>query len=169
MTSNLFGKGFKINSDYITRMLVPEGDDPEMAAACAELRTKMISALKKVNAELFGFSYQPSQIAEFTRNVQKDAEKILEFGAFAQALDNQRIQEMLKQCSAREICEFRKAYDVIYHLPNHKTYLGQDKASLEELSVLVRELASYDNYDRIQRKNIQEFVSELDRIVESLS
>ena len=167
MIANLFGKGLQVNSDYITRELPPADHDSKLEKACAELRGKMLHSLKKVDTELLAFSYQPSQIEGFTRFVQSDIGSILKFGAFAQALDNHKIQAMLKECSAREIHDFRKAYTFVYSIPNCQAYLGQDEPALEELSALVKELEKSGEFDKIQRMNLQDFARELDRITEA--
>lgn len=164
MISNLRGKGRKINSDYITRWLVADQDNPEMTAACALLRKRMLNALKKVDVEFYGFSYRPSEIAAFSGFIQKNIDAILEFGTFARALDNRRIQDMLRECTAKELYDFRTAYISVYHTPHCSAFLSQDKEALAELSGFVRELTASGDFDRIQRKNLQDFIRDLDAI-----
>ncbi len=164
LASNLKAQGMKLNADFITRSPVPEGDDPEDAAEFMELRKKMLDALKQVDMELLGFSYHPAEIDAFARKVVEDRGRILEFGAFARAMNNDKIRSMLKQCSAREIYDFRKAYLSVYRIPDSFACLSEDRESIDELSMLLKELESYEGYDRIQRKNLQDFIRDLDRI-----
>ncbi len=124
----------------------------------------MLDALKLVNTELLGFSYHPSEIERFSRFVREETDRIMEFGAFARAMDNRKLQAMLKQCSAKEIYDFCSAYTYVYGLPHCGAFLCQDKDALEELSGLVKELETYGGYDRIQQNIIRTFIRALDSI-----
>lgn len=124
----------------------------------------MLDALKLVNTELLGFSYHPSEIERFSRFVREETDRIMEFGAFARAMDNRKLQAMLKQCSAKEIYDFCSAYTYVYSLPHFGAFLCQDKDALEELSGLVKELETYGGYDRIQQNIIRTFIRALDSI-----
>ena len=160
---NLYAQGLKIGSDYIIRDLIPDSDD-QTETAYAELKEQMLDALKKVDTELLGFNYQPSQIRNFTRSTHDYREKILYFGAFARALDNRKIIEMLKQCSAKEIYDFCTAYAGVYDAPNRGAYLSGDQAAVNELLTLLRELKDYGGYDRIQKMDILDFMTKLEAI-----
>ena len=164
LVSNLKAQGMKLNADFITRSLAPDEDNPEDTAECMELRKKMLDALKQVDTELLGFSYHPAEIGALAGRIAEDKDRILEFGAFARAMNNYKIRSMLKHCSAREIYDFRKAYLFVYRLPDSFACLSEDRESIDELSMLLKELESYDGYDRIQRKNLQDFIQDLDRI-----
>ena len=163
LVSNLYAQGLKIGSDYIIRDLIPDNEDPT-ADIYADMRKQMLDALKKVDTELLGFNYLPSEIPHFSRFTHDNPDRILEFGAFARAMDNHKIIQMLKQCSAKEIYDFCTAYTQIYDIPDCSAYLSGDQASVEELAALARELVDYEGYDLIQKKNILDFITRLDSI-----
>ena len=169
MVSNLFGKGLKVNSDYITRYLVKEDGDPSLEAECRELQKRMLDSLVKVDTDLSGFTYFPDEVGRFPAFVSEDIDKIMKFGAFARALDNHRIWRMLASCNASQIHEFHKTYSSVYKTPNSDIFLYRDRESLEDLAGLLKRLESYEGYDRIQRNNIREFIDELERISKYLS
>ena len=123
LVSNLTAKGMQVNSDFISRYLVPSADDPEAAVVCDDLKKKMLNALKKVDAQLFGFSYNPDEIEDFSRQIPKLKERIFHFGAFARTMHNGKLAEMIQHCSAKQIYDFHNAYAAVYRIPYSSAYL----------------------------------------------
>ncbi len=125
----------------------------------------MLSSLKIVDTGMLGFRYLPSEVDTFNRLVEDKIDRILNYGSFARAMDNRKIQEMLKQCDAKQIYDFHHGYTAVYSLPECRDDgLSGDAESLEELSGLLKELEIYEGYDRIQKKNIRDFAKDLDAI-----
>lgn len=168
LTANLTAKGMKVSSDFISRYLVPCDDDPETVRECDDLKKRMLDALRKVDTQLFGFSYQPDQIEGLSRTVSAEKDRILRFGAFARALDNGKITEMLKRCSAKQIYDFHAAYVSIYRTPGIRAYFSGDRPSVIDLAARLCELESFGGYDRIQKRNLQDFILDLGRIEQLL-
>lgn len=114
---------------------------------------------------MLGFRYLPSEVDTFNRLVEDKIDRILNYGSFARAMDNRKIQEMLKQCDAKQIYDFHHGYTAVYSLPECRDDgLSGDAESLEELSGLLKELEIYEGYDRIQKKNIRDFAKDLEAI-----
>lgn len=168
LVSNLTAEGMNVNPDFISRYLVPSGNDPEAVTACSDLKKRMLDALKKVDTRFFGFSYQPDEIERFSQTVSDIRERILKFGAFARALDNERIVEMLKHCTAKQLYDFRTAYSSTYKTPDIRVYLSGDRSSVCDLSARLKELESCEGYDRIWKKNLRDFILDLERIAGGL-
>ena len=168
LVKNLTAKGMQVNSDFISRYLVPYNDEPETVKECNDLKKRMLDALKKVDTQLVGFDYRPEQIEGFAHTVSSEKDRILRFGAFARALDNEKIEQMLKACSAKQIYDFHIAYISIYKTPNIRAYFSGDRPSVIDLSARLKALESFDGYDRIQRKNLEDFILDLSRVEQLL-
>ena len=76
--------------------------------------------------------------------------------------DNVKIIDMLKKCTAAQLDSFRGIYIFMYRSSNISDFLSDDKPSVEELLVKMKELQAYEGFDKIQKKQIEFFVFNLE-------
>ena len=117
----------------------------------------MTDSLLAKKEPLFSFDYSPNSISKFREDTEKNCGKIIDSGEYISRLDIDKIIEMLKNCSAVEIYEFRKAFQSIYRFSNLRNYYQKDKEALLELSEKVNELQKSECFDKIQLKQIEWF------------
>ena len=162
MIDNLRNKGDAIRSDYVFHYSTMSSDDEEVVAHFEVFQEKMKSALDAREETIFNFTYDPLDIQPFLDRVYKEKAFILEDGAFASRLDNVKIIEMLKKCTAAQLDSFRGIYISMYHSSNIRDFLADDKPSVEGLLDKMKELQAYEGFDKIQKKQIEFFVFNLE-------
>ena len=74
---------------------------------------------------------------------------------------------MLKKCTAAQLDSFRGIYISMYR-SNNSGYLSNDKPSVEELLEKMKELQAYEGFDKIQKKQIEFFVFNLEDVMKRL-
>lgn len=102
-------------------------------------------------------------------NDQELKERIFHLGAFARTMHNGKLAEMIRHCTAKQIYDFHNAYAAVYRIPYRSAYLSGDRDSVLELSAYLKELEQFEEYDRIRKKNLQDFIKDLDRIAQMLT
>lgn len=128
----------------------------------------MTNSLIAKKETLFSFDYSPKSINKFGKDAEKHRGKILESGEFLSRLDVDKIVDMLKMCSAIEIHEFRMTFLSIYRYDNLWDYFKSDEKALRELSEKVKTLLDYDGFDKIQKKQMEYFINNLDGVLGKL-
>ena len=68
-----------------------------------------------------------------------------------------RVAVMLQECTPLEMDTFRYIFYSLYHIGNIRSFLGGDKASIEQLYQHVMKLKEYSEYDKIQKLQIDSF------------
>ncbi len=167
LINNLYKKGEMINKDSLYLPL-SDNEDQEIVNEFEKLIGRMSDALGIQDGTLFGFSYRPEDIKMFLDKTIKNVDAIIADGAFASRLDIKKIVEMLKQCSAYQINDFRGAFLTVYHENTNIRYMRHDKISLEELLDAIQTLQDYGEYDRVQQKQIEFFVDNLKKALSAL-
>ena len=168
LIKNLNNKGNMISADYIFTTFFSDDEKPEVKKEFEQLKEDMTSSLAVKNLAIFDFDYDPKNIAEFQNSVFLHCDEVISEGAFMSRLNIDKIVEMLKCCTAANIQEFRGAFLSIYKSENIRYYLEDDKDTLEKLLDKVRELSSYDGFDKIQKMQIRFFEDNLNKIIAKL-
>ena len=157
LINNLYNKGNEINPDYLFTSFFIDNISEDAKEEFAQLKTEMTDSLLAKKEPLFSFDYSPNSISKFREDTEKNCGKIIDSGEYISRLDIDKIIEMLKNCSAVEIYEFRKAFQSIYRFSNLRNYYQKDKEALLELSEKVNELQKSECFDKIQLKQIEWF------------
>ena len=107
----------------------------------------------------FNFNYTKKEIQDFCNNIYKNKDSFITKHCFARKINNVKLVELLKECSAAEIEEFRRLFLTIYSFSNIKDFFANDKESIEDLKIRLEELINNENsYDKIQKKQINWFI-----------
>ena len=162
MIDNLRNKGDVIKPDHVFHFSMMSSDDEEVVAHFEDFQQRMMGSLNAREGAIFNFTYNPLDIKPFHDRVYKEKALILEDGSFASRLDNTKINEMLKKCTAAQLDSFRGIYISMYRSSNISDFLSDDKPSVEELLEKMKELQSFEGFDKIQKKQIEFFVFNLE-------
>lgn len=132
LINNLYNRGNEINPDYLFTSFLSDNESEGAKEEFAQLKTEMTDSLLAKKEPLFSFDYSPNSISKFREDTEKNCGKIIDSGEYISRLDIDRIIEMLKNCSAVEIYEFRKAFQSIYRFSNLRNYYQKDKEALKK-------------------------------------
>lgn len=168
LIKNLYNKGSEINADFIFTTVPATDAGAVVLEEFKELKEDMIASLMAKDVAIFDFDYQPSSISAFHSNVCDNRGRIHRDGSFMSRLDPEKLTEMLKHCTAENIQDFRGALLTVYEPRNIRDFLEHDKEALEKLLTKIKELLSYNGFDKIQKmqlcffeNNLNEFIAKL--------
>ena len=161
LVKNLYNKGNKIDDDFLFTPTIDRYEKQEVVQEYEELKSEMVASLNANDTTIFNFDYQPSNIHDFYYNVRNNDGVIIKNRTFASRLDADKVVNMLKQCSASEISDFRSSFLSVYRYGNIKEYLSNDKDSINIMLSKIEELQSFDGFDKIQKIQIQYFANNL--------
>ena len=167
LVKNLCMQGDMIDADSLF-LPISDDEDQDVVNELDKLIGQMSDALSIQDEDLFGFSYRPKDIGAFLNMTTKKADEIAAEGAFASRLNIERIVEMLKQCSALQINDFRSAFLTVYRENKNTKYMRHDRSSIEKLLEGIQELQDYEGYDRVQKKQIEYFASNMKKALSEL-
>jgi len=168
LIKNLYNKGDKIDPEYLFTISYNEDENPEIVSEFELLKAEMIKSLSAKDTTIFDFDYQPSSLYEFSENARRHYDQIIRGGAFLARLDPDRILGMLKKCTAENIYDFRRSISSVYHTVNIRDYLEGDKENVDALLSRIKGLELFEEYDKIQKKQIQWLIETLEKISKKL-
>lgn len=168
LIKNLHNKGMEINADYIFTTRMSSDEKPEVIEEYEELKALMKESLNSTDTTIFNFDYCPSSIALFNNKAITNSGKIIRYGGFANRLDIKKICEMLKECSAEEIQDFRAIFIEVYRSVNIREFLPNDEEAISQLLTIVNDLKNYSGFDKIQKLQICFFSENLSNILQKL-
>lgn len=133
----------------------------------AEMQT---TVKNKRNSEL-NFDYKIENIDAFIEDIVDNRNDYIDQHTFLKRMDISKLIEVIKQCSAQQIDDLRRAIGTIYSFSNINEYFMDDKPSLIQLKDSIEELlsAGEDAGDKIKRLQLSWFVNGLERILNKLS
>lgn len=166
---NLHGKYLDVRAEYLFAGAPDEDlESNEVKDEFSELCAKMLASLNASGESIFDFDYEPNSISSFSDSVAEHTNTILKDASFAARLDMDRVIEMLKKCSSVQIMEFRAIFCNLYQPGNIQDFLSGDRKKIEELHLRVNELSNFSGYDKIQKKQINWFATNLSDILRRL-
>lgn len=168
LIKNLYNKGSEIDPDYLFTSYLGDDVKSEVKNEFEQLKADMIASIIAKDSTLFDFDYQPSNISTFKNDVHDNLGRIRMDGSFMSRLDPEKIAEMLKHCSAENIQDFRSVFLLVYELRSIGDYLEGDKKTLEQLLTLIKDLSTYDGFDRIQKHQLSFFKESINKIIAKL-
>ena len=134
--------------------------------ALESIKQKMTEALEDKDINVF--PYEPEKVNDFyKKNITKLKENIQTKG-FACNLDINRFIVMLKNCSAEQIDIIRKIFLDLYD-KYHPEILKADISAIKELSNNLSSLLEYEQYDKIQKMQVDLFNENLNDIINVLN
>lgn len=158
LVTNLYNKYRNIRPEFIFTIMLDEDSTPkEVIEEYENLYQEMLTSLSAKDETIFDFDYRPESIISLQETVNKNESIIFQDGAFAARLDMGRVAVMLQECTPLEMDTFRYIFYSLYHIGNIRSFLGGDKASIEQLYQHVMKLKEYSEYDKIQKLQIDSF------------
>lgn len=171
MLQNIRGIGNEddIESDILYHSGI-ELDDVKDNQELAEFKKKLIEEIKLKKKEVFVFDSSIEGIRKFIDYVQGKRSEYINEGSFAKNISIPEFIEALKTCDANLIMKVRRVFLSVYSSSNIKVFLANDKDILEVLKNEIQTLIdNYDGFDKIQKKQLKWFITNLEGIIDKLS
>ena len=131
---------------------------------------EMLSILSKKNKEAFSFDYTPERIDEFYNYVSEKRGDFINKRVFARKFDSEKLVKLLENSSSKQIRTIRNCFLLVYSFSNINEFFMDDKESLKTLKGKVENLiVTSHKIDKIQKLQLNYFVSNLDTFIEKLS
>ena len=136
----------------------------------SEFIAEMQSAVqKKRNSEL-DFDYKVESMDALVQHIVENRNDYLNQHTFFKRIDVDKLIDVIKQSSSRQIDDLRRAIGTVYSYSNLKQFFADDKPSLLHLKEGIEALLANEEEagDKIKRMQLSWFVSNLERILKEL-
>lgn len=170
LVRNLGETNEKLQLEYMFNPLHSREEDSKVVKEYVDLRERMIKAMEHSVESLFDFTYVASDIPRFYEEVINNCRGYFyKCGLFASRLDNEKIVEMIKKSTAEQLDDFRCTYISVYLGEPLPELAREDLNSIEDLCDRLKGINKVEQFDRIQRQQLDYFIGNLDEISRKLS
>lgn len=137
----------------------------------AEFKKELLESIKsKKKEELFTMDNSDKKVEKFINYAYSHKDEIIGNGSFVREINIQNLVDFLKNCTAQEIGDIRGVFLSIYESVNIGEFMSGDKEKLELLKDELQKLKkNYTGFDKIQKKQIEWFIGNLEDIIQKLS
>ena len=172
MLKNVQGIGSNSNIEH--DLMYHNGVELETAdqrKELAEFKKELLESIKsKKKEELFTMDNSDKKVENFIDYAYSHKDEIIGNGSFVREINIQNFVDFLKGCSAQEIGDIRGVFLSIYASVNIGEFMSGDKENLELLKDELQKLKNnYTGFDKIQKKQIEWFIGNLEDIIQKLS
>jgi hypothetical protein len=162
----------KTDNKSIDRIVIHSGisletqdDENELNLFIEELNNK----IKNKNNELKYFDYSIENLDYFCEYIRENKDSFIIERSFAKQLNNDKIINLIKQCTAEQMQKLRSVFHYVYSFSNIGEYYSNDKESLIDLQEKVNALLNKEKaFDKIQIKQLRYFYNNLKDFIERL-
>ena len=137
----------------------------------AEFKKELLESIKsKKKEELFTMDNSDKKVENFIDYAYSHKDEIIGNGSFVREINIQNFVDFLKNCTAQEIGDIRGVFLSIYASVNIGEFMSGDKENLELLKDELQKLKNnYTGFDKIQKKQIEWFIGNLEEIIQKMS
>lgn len=172
MLKNVQGIGSNSNIEH--DLMYHNGVELETAdqrKELAEFKKELLESIKsKKKEELFTMDNSDKKVGNFIDYAYSHKDEIIGNGSFVREINIQNFVDFLKNCTAQEIGGIRGVFLSIYASVNIGEFMSGDKENLELLKdELLKLKNNYTGFDKIQKKQIEWFIGNLEEIIQKLS
>lgn len=172
MLKNVQGIGSNSNIEH--DLMYHNGVELETAdqrKELAEFKKELLESIKsKKKEELFTMDNSDKKVENFIDYAYSHKDEIIGNGSFVREINIQNFVDFLKNCTAQEIGDIRGVFLSIYASVNIGEFMSGDKENLELLKDELQKLKNnYTGFDKIQKKQIEWFIGNLEGIIQKLS
>ena len=171
MLKNVQGIGSNSNIEH--DLMYHNGVELETAdqrKELAEFKKELLESIKSKKKELFTMDNSDKRVENFINYAYSHEDEIIGNGSFVREINIQNFVDFLKNCTAQEIEGIRGVFLSIYASVNIGEFMSGDKENLELLKDELQKLKNnYTGFDKIQKKQIEWFIGNLEEIIQKLS
>ena len=172
MLKNVQGIGSNSNIEH--DLMYHNGVELETAdqrKELAEFKKELLESIKsKKKEELFTMDNSDKKVENFIDYAYSHKDEIIGNGSFVREINIQNFVDFLKNCTAQEIGDIRGVFLSIYASVNIGEFMSGDKENIELLKDELQKLKkNYTGFDKIQKKQIEWFIGNLEEIIQKLS
>ena len=131
-------------------------------------KSKLLES-KQTYREIVNFDYTKDNLDKFIDAILKNKDKYITSRGFASYINNERLVDLLKTLSAKEISLIRQAFLGVYYFSNIKDFFANDLNSLKDLHSKLCDLKNYNKFDKIQKLQIDFFAKRINTLVKTIS
>ena len=143
---------------------------PEQEEEYNEFIADMQSAVKNRRNSKLNFDYTVESIDALVKDSLDNESDYLNQRTFLKRFDIDKLLQVIKQCTSKQIDDLRRPFGTIYSSSNINEFYMDDKPSLLQLKDgLVTLLLSEEAGDKIKRMQLSWFIDRLERILEKLN
>ncbi len=158
----------KSNLDNLNSLEFYDGivlESEDLCKEFKEFKNQMFSKIRSDNNVFISFDYSIENLDTFCEKICRQKDKFVEKRSFAKNINNDRLIELLKMCTARQMYSIIEIYLRVYSFSNINEFFQDDKESIKDLRIKVNELSNENRkYDRIQVMQLKFFVNNLQDI-----
>jgi len=161
----------KADSNVVSKLHLTSGIELESEEAKRDFEifsSNVRGLVKTKNTEPFNFSYRIDDLENFIENTNNKSSRFINYGCFAKMFDNDKLIELIKECTAKQLNDLRTLFLSVYSFSNLYDYFSFDIDSLQDLKNKLDSLNNYSKFDRIQKLQIRYFISNIDDILKRL-
>lgn len=162
----------EVSNETSDRIMFHSGIQLESQKAIDEFnafKSELKNRIDNNNKNELDFDYTAVGIKKFINFVYKNKDSFIGKRCFASKINNDKLIELMKKCDAHEIKEIRGAFRTVYSFSNIKDFFADDLASITDLKEKLETLISEQQiFDKIQLKQLNYFISNLDDLIERL-
>ena len=172
MLKNVQGIGSNSNIEH--DLMYHDGvelDTADQRKELAEFKKGLLESIKsKKKEEFFAMDNSDKWVANFINYADSHKDEIIGNGSFVREINIQNFVDFLKDCTAQEIGDIRGVFLSIYASVNIGEFMSGDKENLGLLKDELQKLKNnYTGFDKIQKKQIEWFIGNLEDIIQKLS
>lgn len=172
MLKNVQGIGSNSNIEH--DLMYHNGVELETAdqrKELAEFKKELLESIKsKKKEELFTMDNSDKKVENFIDYAYSHKDEIIGNGSFVREINIKNFVDFLKNCTAQEMGDIRGVFLSIYASVNIGEFMSGDKENLELLKDELQKLKkNYTGFDKIQKKQIEWFIGNLEEIIQKLS
>lgn len=161
------------NSDTEQDIMYHDGielERTEQKKELAEFKEVLLEELKRKKKTIFTLEFSLENVESSIKNIHSHIGEFIENGSFINNINIEDFIELLKKCKAKTINEIRGIFLDVYASANIREFMAEDKEGLKILKNRLQKFEEeFDGYDKIQKKQIEWFIGNLENIIQKLS
>ena len=149
------------------------GDDSfsnDERAQYRQFQTEVVASLNEKTDNIYGSQYLPDQLAAYYKTIVADRSNIKYGREFISRFDVDKLVNMLTNCSAEQIHDFRGILFAVYRNAPKKSFIQADTAAMQELQSKLSDALNegQPSQDRIVMLQIKYLIDNLKRFAEQI-
>lgn len=170
MVTNIRGRANEIDGNLLFFIGQAPSDEAE-AAEYKIFKKEILDSMNTRSDEIGGFTYTPDELSDYYTDIVHKRENIQTGRAFISKYDVDKLLEMLMQCNASQLDNFRGILWAVYRHAIKSSFVEDDIETMRQLSerILGKQESNELPADRIVRHQFKFLIDNLAYFIDQLS
>ena len=170
MVENIRGRANDVDGEVMFLFGYDSFNDHERTQY-KRFQEEIIASLNDKSDNAYGFQYSPDELSAYYKSIVADSSNIKYGRVFISQFDVDKLVEMLADCNAEQIHDFRGILFAIYRNAAKKSFVEADITTMQELQQKLNESLDTGRLskDRIVLLQIKYLIDNLKRFAEQIS